>query len=190
MNAPTPTPSRQSSSFDSELTLNDDPMNAMDNDDFNWESDRRPQTKPWYDADGPLMRRVKDLLVNPMRHGWCTRKIMDETLGASFVDAENWIVNFIAVAVQSWGGFKVGITCDPNYRWHRDERGHCYRYFGMHLLYVHPHAKPTIPSSAGAMERQLIARCSEMQWPLHNIAPGGEGAPQQPPCFVYVAWAG
>ena len=143
-----------------------------------------------YDADDPLMRRVEDLLVNPMRDGWCTREIMDETLGASFLDAENWIVNFIAVAVQSWGGFKVGITCDPNYRWHRGDCGHCYVYSGMHLLYVHPHARPTIHSSAGAIERRLIARCSEMQWPLHNIAPGGEGAPKQPPCFVYVVWAG
>ena len=188
--APPPTPSTPSpttsESFDSELTDNEDPCAPHD-------TTGGAIATLWH-SDPSTIQKINDLVVIGVRERWLTRGCMDRTLGLEFKDAVEEAMENIARAAPSFGAFKVGITCDPRHRWTRKDKnkhgvvGHQAHFEGMDLVYVSPHSKAGRYGSAGHMERELIERCHEMWANVLNTLPGGEGAPRESPCFVYIAW--
>ena len=142
----------------------------------------------------PWKKKIDDLVDIGVQERWLTRRCMDRTLGLEFEAAADEAMAYIASVVASFAAFKVGITCDPPYRWNRKDKnkhgfvGHRWHFEGMDLVYVSPHSKAEIYGSAGHMERVLIERCHEMWANVFNTLPGGEGAPRASPVFVYIAW--
>ena len=185
--APTPPPSPLlSSSFDSEDTANDDPCAPH-------VTTGGAIAAPWH-SDLSILTKIADLVDIGVQERWLTRGCMDRTLGLDFEAAADEAMTYIASVAPSFAAFKVGITCDPRYRWRRTDKnkhgvvGHRAHFEGMDLVYVSPHSKAEINGSAGHMEQELIERCHEMFPNVLNTLPGGEGAPRESPCFVYIAW--
>jgi hypothetical protein len=178
------------SSFDSQATLNDDPMDA--------DGGHHCQppvglamsvgSHPYFrtiDERSTWLHDLESKLAPSDDLPWFHSEFMWDTISLGSYSAKlEAVYEHITYLTQGCAMFKIGITeQDPSSRM---AMGYVQEgYDAMHFLYVYLTGKPSDASSTGRMERALITRCKP--WPAcQNIAPGGERATAGNPNFLYV----
>ena len=140
----------------------------------------------WSDTD-TFWRNVKILLVPCVDEHWFQdATFVDKCSVASVNAAIDYIRNDVLGSCIS--EFKIGITENPNVRWHNDSFG--YGPNGWHrmaLLNCAPFANAARRGSTGFVERELIREFRDED-KCANIAKCGEGASSSSPHFTYVVW--
>jgi hypothetical protein len=167
-----------SSGFDSQLTINDDPMSSVDD---------VVGTKSHFTKDNIFYKSIMDQLENYLGEDWIELSPAFHLLCPDWETNVHLCTTVVHSVANRADEFKIGITADPHWRWKVCPGGAYLRqgFRKMTILYAAPFSKPYTEESSGCMERALIAvfRCLPQ---CLNVKPGGEGASAFSPHYVYV----
>jgi len=176
-----PTHSMAIDTFDSQLTQNENPSVSSQPAELTPPPSHFTQQPQFWDK---VHERVHGYLGQP----WLGEASSLDRLTPDF----NMNADVCAQAIQEITSiainFKIGITCDPHWRFFYCSKGHyAQRFDKMVLVYVADTSKPKKIGSTGMMEKEQIKRFGHLPG-CENVGKGGERPSDVIPHFMYIVY--
>jgi len=181
--APCPTDSSKPAddTFDSQLTQNENPGVSSQPTELPPPPSHFTQQKDFWDK---VAYRLHGLLGQP----WLGEAPSLDRLTPDFQRNADVCAQSIQHVISSATHFKIGITCDPRWRFFECDDGDYAKNFDkMVLVYAAETSKPKKMDSTGMMEIEQIARFKHLPG-CENVSGGGDRPSEGSPHFMYVVY--